>query len=133
MLVGERAEPDPLTVAQRTSPLGREDGLPGPSVLGFPACGAVVRRDAFSQAGGFDPVVFVMGEEDRLAIDLATSGWRLVYLDEAVAHHLPSPSRCRAQRHALATRNRVLTAVVRRPWRVVATTAASQVLRPGGV
>jgi hypothetical protein len=37
-----------------------------------------------------------------------------------VAHHHPSPSADRKGRRALAVRNSVLTAVLRRPWRVVA-------------
>ena len=62
-------------------------------MLGFLACGAVVRREAYLAAGGFDDVVFFMGEEERLALDLATLGWGLAYVDEVVAHHHPSPTR----------------------------------------
>ena len=54
----------------RVVPNGVEPDLPGRSVLGFLACGAVVRRSAFVQAGGFDPVVHFGGEEERLALDL---------------------------------------------------------------
>ena len=117
--VGEREEPDPVCALMADSPLGREPDLPGPSVLGFLACGAVVRRSAFLQAGGFDDVVFFMGEEERLALDLATSGWGLAYVDRVQAHHHPSPARDPRARRVRATRNRLLTTVLRRPWPVV--------------
>jgi GT2 family glycosyltransferase len=111
----------------------RHDGLPGPTVDGFLACSAVVRRDAYLACGGFDPVVFFMGEEERLAIDLRRSGWDLVYVDDVVAHHHPSTADDRQGRRVLASRNRLLTAVMRRPWRTVAGTAASLAAegRPG--
>ncbi|WP_199745852.1 glycosyltransferase, partial [Amycolatopsis sp. WAC 04182] len=54
VLVGPEERPDPVSEAMRDSPLGVEDGLPGPSVLSFLARGAVVRREAFLEAGGFD-------------------------------------------------------------------------------
>ena len=44
-----------------TSAPSRPD-LPGPRILGFVAYAAVVRRDAFLAAGGFDRVVFFAGE-----------------------------------------------------------------------
>jgi GT2 family glycosyltransferase len=119
MLVGAENLPDPICEQLAASPLPREDDLPGPSVLGFLACGAVVRRTAFLAAGGFDDVVFFMGEEERLALDLATLGWGLSYVDDVVAHHHPSPVRDSVERRARAARNRLLTAVLRRPWRVV--------------
>lgn len=119
ILVGPDQRLDPLCRQQAASPLPREHDLPGPSVLGFAACGAVVRRAAYLQAGGFDPVVGFAGEEDRLALDLAAAGWGLAYVEDVVAHHHPSPVRDRAARRALVTRNNVLTAVMRRPWPVV--------------
>ncbi|OIJ25298.1 glycosyl transferase [Nocardioides luteus] len=119
VLVGEAETPDPLCTSMATSPLGTDADLPGPSVLGFLACGAVVRRDAFLEADGFDTVVFFMGEEDRLALDLASRGWGLSYVDSLVACHHPSPARDATARRALDARNKLLTAVMRRPWSVV--------------
>jgi len=116
---------DPVCAAMAASPLGTEPDLPGPSVLGFLACGAVVRRTAFLEVGGFDPVVFFMGEEERVALDLATAGWGLAYVDAVVAHHAPAPARDRSDRAARARRNHLLTAVMRRPLtRVVAAAGA---------
>ncbi|MET8003321.1 glycosyltransferase family 2 protein [Nonomuraea glycinis] len=120
VLVGAEQRLDPVSEEMRRSPLGVQDDLPGPSVLGFLACGAVVRKKAFLEAGGFDEVIFFFGEEERLAMDLAAQGWGLAYVDAVVAHHHPSPPRDPAGRQALAVRNAVLTAVLRRPWRVVA-------------
>ena len=119
MLVGEDERPDPVCELMADSPLGTENDLPGPSVLGFLACGVVVRREAYLAAGGFDDVVFFMGEEERLSLDLATLGWGQAYVDRVVAHHHPSPSRDSVKRKARAARNRLLTTVMRRPWPVV--------------
>ncbi|MEW9548511.1 glycosyltransferase family 2 protein [Nonomuraea sp. NPDC050783] len=120
VLVGPEERLDPVSEQMARSPLGVEPDLPGPSVLGFLACGVVVRREAFLEAGGFDEVIFFFGEEERLAVDLAARGWGLAYVDDVVAHHHPSPSRDRRGRQALAARNAFLTAVLRRPWPVVA-------------
>jgi GT2 family glycosyltransferase len=121
ILVGPEQRLDATCRLMAASPLGTAADLPGPSVLGFLACGAILRRDAFLQAGGFDEVVFFFGEEERLALDLAVAGWGLAYVAEIVAHHHPQPSADRgADRAVLASRNRLLTAVLRRPWPQVA-------------
>jgi GT2 family glycosyltransferase len=130
ILVGDAEQPDPVCGLMADSPLGTAEDLPGPSVLGFLACGAVVRRDAYLAAGGFDDVVFFMGEEERLALDLATLGWGLAYVDHVVAHHHPSPSRDTVERAARAARNRLLTTLMRRPWPVVLRAVAED-LRDG--
>jgi len=132
ILVGEDRRPDDVSAHMATAPLGRSADLPGPDVLGFVACGAIVRRSAFLAAGGFDPVVHFPGEEERLALDLAALGWGLAYVDDVVAHHVPSPSRGNAgQRAVLIRRNALLTAVMRRPWPVVAAEMA-KALAAGG-
>jgi GT2 family glycosyltransferase len=117
ILVGPEQRLDATCRLMAASPLGTAADLPGPSVLGFLACGALLRRNAFLQAGGFDEVVFFFGEEERLALDLAAAGWGLAYAEQIVAHHHPQPAAgSRAGRAALASRNRLLTAVLRRPW-----------------
>ena len=120
VLVGRDEVDDPICAAMAASPLGRAADLPGPSVLGFLACGAVVRRSAFLEVGGFDDVVFFGGEEERVALDLAAAGWGLSYVPDLVVHHHPSPSRDPAARRLQDERNRLLTTVLRRPWRIVA-------------
>jgi GT2 family glycosyltransferase len=123
VLVGDDARSDPVCELMRNSPLPRQADLPGPSILGFLACGAVVRRKAFLAAGGFDDVIFFFGEEERLAFDMARQGWGLAYVDGVVARHHPQPALGDGGRAALAARNSFLTAVLRRPWPVVFKTA----------
>jgi GT2 family glycosyltransferase len=117
ILVGHAQGLDPVCREMAASPLRAPDDrdLPGPRVLGFVACGAVVRRDAFLAAGGFDEVLFFRCEEGLLAMDLARAGWDLVYADELVAHHHPSPTRNVDAQRAVVLRNDLLTAWMRRP------------------
>ena len=124
ILVGPEEELDPASAEMASSPLPPEPDLPGPPVLGFLACGAVVRRDPFLLAGGFDGVIGFGGEEQRVALDLAAAGWGLAYADDVVAHHHPSSRRAPHARHrALLARNALLTAVMRLPWPAVWDTA----------
>ena len=124
ILVGPDERLDPTCAAMACSPLPRAHDLPGPSILGFVACGAVVRRDAFLAAGGFDDVLFFLGEEQLLAQDLAATGWGLAYVDDVVAHHHPSPARDPAARRRQQLRNDLLATWMRRRWRVVAACTA---------
>jgi GT2 family glycosyltransferase len=120
ILVGPEERLDPASAEMADSPLPTADGVPGIPVLGFVACGAAVRRDAFLGVGGFDRVVFFPGEEERVAVDLAAEGWQLSYVPDVVAHHHPSTSRSTSSaRERLIVRNSLLTAVMRRPWREV--------------
>ena len=124
VLVGEQGRLDGVCEQMARSPLGTRPDEPGPRVLGFIACGAVVRRSAFLEAGGFDPVVFFPGEEERLALDLAACGWAACYVPDLVARHVPSVTREASEaRRALIDRNRLLTAAMRRPARAVVATA----------
>jgi GT2 family glycosyltransferase len=116
ILVGPEERLDPVCREMAHSPLGTPPDLPGPALLGFVACGAVVRREAFEAVGGFDPVVRFPGEEERLALDLATAGWGLTYVDGVTVHHHPSPQRhSPARRQVAIWRSRLLTAVMRLP------------------
>jgi GT2 family glycosyltransferase len=116
ILVGPTEELDPVCTEMAASPLGTEPDLPGPSLLGFVACAALVRTDAFTAVGGFDPVVRFPGEEERLALDLAAAGWGLAYVDDVTVHHHPSSHREAASaRQAGIWRSRVLTALMRYP------------------
>jgi GT2 family glycosyltransferase len=116
LLPGGRLEPTCAAMAR--SPLPTPPDLPGPRVLGFVACGSVVRRDAYLAAGGFPPGWGVGGEELPLAAELADRGWELVYVDELVAHHHPSGRRDPARRRIVAARNDLWFAWSRRPPRV---------------
>jgi GT2 family glycosyltransferase len=105
---------DPTCRLMEHSPLPAEPALPGPQILGFVACGAVVRRSAFLATGGFEPRFQVGGEETLLSIDLAAAGWRLVYAGDVVAHHQPSRSG-RSSRSHREIRNALWTLWLRRP------------------
>lgn len=114
VLVGAERREDPTCAAMAASPLARPPGLPGPLVLGFIACGSVVRRSAFLGAGGFHDRLGVGGEEALLAIDLARAGWRIAYVPEVVALHVPSPSRDARRRARVVARNDLWVAWLRR-------------------
>ncbi|WP_299036653.1 glycosyltransferase family 2 protein [uncultured Pseudokineococcus sp.] len=121
ILVGPEEREDGISAVMARSVLGTQDDLPGPSLLGFVACAAAVRRDAFLAAGGFDDVVVFPGEEERLAWDLAAAGHGLAYVEDLLVHHHPSTSRDAPDvRAAGIARSALLTAVMRRPWPVVA-------------
>jgi GT2 family glycosyltransferase len=114
ILVGPEERLDPVCAEMAGSPLGTPPDLPGPSLLGFVACGALVRTEAFESVGGFDPVVRFPGEEERLALDLAAAGWAMAYVDSVTVHHHPSPRRHAPRRRQVAIwRSKVLTAVMR--------------------
>ncbi|TFV62704.1 UNVERIFIED_ORG: glycosyltransferase [Bacillus sp. AZ43] len=134
ILVGPEERLDPVCAEMAHSPLGTEQDLPGPSLLGFIACGALVRTEAFQAVGGFDDVVRFPGEEERLALDLATAGWGLAYVDSVTVHHHPSPRRHSPTRRQVAVwRSKVLTAVMRGPLPELAGVLATAVRsgRPG--
>jgi len=134
ILVGPGERLDPVCAEMAASPLGTPADLPGPALLGFVACGALVRTAAFTEAGGFDPVVRFPGEEERLALDLAASGWGMAYVDDVVVHHHPSPRRhAPGRRQAAIWRSRLLTALMRYPAQDVARALVGAVStgRPG--
>jgi GT2 family glycosyltransferase len=114
ILVGPEERLDAVCREMAGSPLGTPPDLPGPALLGFVACGALVRTEAFEAVGGFDPVVRFPGEEERLALDLAAAGWGLAYVDSVTVHHHPSTRRHDpVRRQAAIWRSRALTAVMR--------------------
>jgi GT2 family glycosyltransferase len=54
----------------------------------FPACAALVRRDAFLDVGGFLEPLFFGDVELELATRLIAAGWEVRYLPEAAFEHL---------------------------------------------
>jgi len=119
VLVGSDLREDPVNAAMAASPLARRADEPGPRVLGFVACGAVVRRDAYLAVGGFHPRFGIGGEEEPLALDLAAAGWELAYVERLVAHHHPAVGRDPAARARRQLRNALWSAWLRRPRRVL--------------
>jgi GT2 family glycosyltransferase len=133
VLVGAAAELDPVSAGMARAPLGTPAGLPGPAILGFLSCAAVVRRAAFLAVGGFAARLGVYGEEDLLAMDLATASWGLTYVQELTAHHMPSDmGRSAGGRIRQEQRNRLLTAWLRRPLDVAARQCADALRSPDG-
>lgn len=118
-LVGGDDLPDELVPVMAGSPLRSTRPLPGPPLLGFMACSAVLRREAFLSVGGFSPLLFFVAEEKLLSYDLAAAGWSLAYMDSVVAHHHPAGNRPdQRRRNAAERRNTALIAWMRRPTRV---------------
>jgi N-acetylglucosaminyl-diphospho-decaprenol L-rhamnosyltransferase len=108
IMVGPEERIDPTCAAMAATP------LPGCRVLGFVACGAVVRRASFLAVGGFHPNYAVGGEERRLAFDMAAGGHDLIYAYDVVAHHHPPERGPKPGRRRVATRNDLWSAWTRR-------------------
>ena len=124
--VGPAGRLDPVSAAMAAGPIGTPPSAAGPSVLGFLACAVVVRRDAFLAVGGFEPRLFVYGEEALLAMDLAAAGHQLSYVPSLRVRHFPEASgRDPRARRRLEARNRLLTALLRRPPTTVARAAVA--------
>jgi GT2 family glycosyltransferase len=117
VLIGEEQREDPTCAEMARSPLTR-GGMPGPLLLGFLAGASVFRRQAFSAAGGYEPRLFLGGEETLLAYDLASSGWSLIYAAELTVHHFPSALRDPGARKRLLARNAIWVTWLRRPFGV---------------
>lgn len=122
IVVGDAAVEDPVCREMAGSSLPRDPTLPGPPVLGFVACAAVVRRDAFLGVGGFDERYGVGGEEEPVAVALAAQGWQLTYVAECVAQHWPSPVRDPGRRRRIVARNDLWSA-----WRHRAVASAVRI------
>jgi GT2 family glycosyltransferase len=128
VLVQPDGRPDPVVEQLADSPL--PSSPPGPSVLGFLACGAVVRRSAYLEVGGFHPMMHIGGEEELLAMDLRAAGWRVVHVPEVVAHHRPDgEDGGRSGREVRLQRNRLLVHWMRRPARRAVDVTADAVRR----
>ena len=125
VLIGPDRVPEPTCLAMAASPLPAEPDLPGPPILGFIACGAVVHRQRFLAVGGFPERYGVGGEETPLAIELASAGWGMAYVPDIVALHYPSPSRDQARRQAILVRNELWLAWARRSGTVALSKTAA--------
>jgi GT2 family glycosyltransferase len=115
VLIGPEARPDPACAAMEHSPLPADTNLPGRPILGFLAGASLVRRSAFLEAGGFPERLFIGGEEEWLAVELAGRGWKLAYVPDLVVHHYPSARRDIGGRQFQLIRNSLWFAWLRRP------------------
>ncbi|MBI5618201.1 MAG: glycosyltransferase family 2 protein [Gammaproteobacteria bacterium] len=135
VLVGAAELEDPTCRRMAASPLPSER-LPGPALVGFMAGASAVRREAFLAAGGFEPRLFIGGEETLLAMDLLSQGWQIAYAPELTVHHYPSAVRDAGQRRALLWRNAIWTALLRRRLPsalAIAARAAHEAARAGAL
>lgn len=115
ILLGTEQREDPICGLMASSPLPSV-GLPGPALLGFVACAVVFRRQAYLNAGGYERRFFVGGEEALLTLDLVNAGWSVVYAENLLVYHYPSPQRDRKARHRIVARNAIWVAWLRLPW-----------------
>ncbi len=132
--VGDDRYLDPTSEVMAASPLDADLNLrpAGPrGVLGFVACGAVVRRGAFLAAGGFPAELGIGSEEEPVALRLAAAGWRLAYHPGVVAIHHPGAGDERVGRQRRMARNRLLGAWMTLPAGDALRATAVSAARPG--
>jgi GT2 family glycosyltransferase len=110
---------DPITPELRDSPVPAPPWLPGPALLGVMAGLTTFRVSAFAEVGGFSSRMWLGGEEELLALDLAARGWWMCWDEDIVIHHAPSTQRDPRIRRRLGIRNTLWTLCLRRPWRSV--------------
>jgi GT2 family glycosyltransferase len=136
VLVGAEGKEDPTCAEMASSPLPA-GGLPGPALLGFLAGACAMRRQAFLDAGGYEPRLFIGGEEALLTLDLVAAGWHVIYAPELTVHHYPSATRDHSlRRDSILVRNAFWVAWMRLPlmsalrdtWRICVRNAHRRVL-----
>ena len=106
---------DDIVAELRDSPVQGAPGLPGPALGSFLAGASVVRRSAFLQVGGFSTRLWLGGEEELLAADLAAAGWELCYVEALQIHHQASVLRESTKRRRHGIRNTLWFTWLRRP------------------
>jgi GT2 family glycosyltransferase len=117
ILVEPGGTEDPIVAELRDSPVVGADWLPGPALGSFLAGASVLRREAFTEVGGFSERLWLGGEEELMAGDLAARGWELCYLPQLTVHHQASTARDPHRRRADGIRNTLWTTWLRRPLR----------------
>jgi GT2 family glycosyltransferase len=117
ILVEPGGREDPIVPELRNSPVRGADWLPGPALGSFLAGASVLRRQAFDEVGGFCERLWLGGEEELMAGDLAARGWELCYLPELTVHHQASTARDPHKRRRDGIRNTLWTTWLRRPLR----------------
>jgi GT2 family glycosyltransferase len=115
ILVAPAMVEDPITPELRNSPVPGPAWLPGPALLGVLAGASMFRLTAFREVGGFSPRLWLGGEEELLALDLAARGWWMCWAPDVVVEHAPSTCRDPRRRRQLGIRNTLWTAWLRRP------------------
>lgn len=117
ILVEPGGTEDPIVAELRDSPVRGAEWLPGPALGSFLAGASVLRREAFLEVGGFSERLWLGGEEELMAGDLAAAGWELCYLPGLTVHHQASRARDPHRRRGDGIRNTLWTTWLRRPLR----------------
>ena len=117
ILVEPSGREDPIVPELRDSPVRGAPWLPGPALGSFLAGASVLRRDAFAEVGGFSERLWLGGEEELMAGDLAAASWELCYLAQLTVHHQASTARDPHRRRRDGIRNTLWTTWLRRPLR----------------
>lgn len=115
IVVEPSGEDDPIDAELRDSPVQGPDWLPGSALGSFLAGASALRREAFVDCGGFSERLWLGGEEELLAADLATAGWELCHVPDVVVHHHGSPNRDVRRRRRDGLRNTLWFTWLRRP------------------
>jgi GT2 family glycosyltransferase len=126
ILVEPGGREDPIVPELRGSPVPGPGWLPGPALGSFLAGASMLRAEAFREAGGFSPRLWLGGEEELLSADLLALGWYLCFAEDVVVHHAPSRLREAHRRRMDGIRNTLWTTWLRRPL-------PSALRRTGGV
>ena len=117
ILVEPGGTEDPIVPELRDSPVRGAPWLPGPALGSFLAGASVLRRSAFEEVGGFSERLWLGGEEELMAGDLAARHWELCYLPALTVHHEASRARDPHKRRRDGIRNTLWTTWLRRPLR----------------
>ena len=116
VVVGDEQRIDPTCLCMNASPLP-SDGLPGPALVGYMAGACVFRTAVFREVGGYEPRLFIGGEESLVSLDVLDRGYAIVYCEGLTVTHYPSPSRDARLRRRMLARNAALVAWLRLPLR----------------
>jgi GT2 family glycosyltransferase len=116
VVVGDEQRIDPTCLVMSASPLA-SDTLPGPALIGYMAGACVFRTAVFREVGGYEPRLFIGGEEALVSLDVLDRGYAIVYCDGLTVSHHPSPSRDAPLRRRMLARNAALVAWLRLPLR----------------
>ncbi|WP_063619573.1 glycosyltransferase family 2 protein [Paraburkholderia mimosarum] len=119
VVVGPERTLDPACALMAASPLRDARGLAGHDglvpLIGFMAGACVFRTEVFRALGGYEPRLFIGGEEALLSLDLLQAGYRIAYAPELEVHHRPSLARDSELRRRFVARNAALVAWMRLP------------------
>ena len=83
-----------------------------PGLLGFWGCAWMISRGALDRLGGFDPNIFIWGNETELTMRALSAGFGHLFLPQVVAVHMkpPPPSTFDLRGHQINMRHWAYTA-----------------------